>query len=118
MRREFHLGQTARKKQPPVIRDDTDPAPSGGQQSADAIDQRVDFRVNLANEQGVERVTQSVELASLRPTAALAADGHARLFVIENRGAGAGHRIAKPGCRRGLAVGRDDGREVLCIGLA
>jgi hypothetical protein len=101
-----------------VIRDDTDTAPSGGQQSADTIDQRIDFRVNLANEQGIERMTQRVELAGFRPAAALAADGHARLIVIENHGAGAGHRIAKPRCRRGLAAGRDDGREVLCISLA
>jgi hypothetical protein len=69
--------------------------------SSDSIDPGINFRLYPADEQSIR-----VDLAGLRPTAPLAADGHARLIAIENLDAGAGHHIAKPGCLAGwlLAV--------------
>ena len=77
-----------------MIRDDTNPAPSSVQQAADTIEEGIDLGIYLANKQSIERMAQRVELAALSPTAALAADGHFGLILVENLDSRARHRVA------------------------
>jgi len=69
MRGKLNLRQPAWEKEPTMIGDDTDPAPSSVQQAADTIEERVDLGIYLTNKEGIERMPQSVELTALGPTA-------------------------------------------------
>ena len=62
--------------------------------AADAVQKGIDFGIYLTNQQSIERMPQRVELTALGPTAAVAANGHLRLILVENFDPGTRHRIA------------------------
>ena len=87
-----------------MIRDDANLAPSGVQQSADTVEERIDLVIDLANKESIERMPQSVELTALGPTPAVAADGHFRLIAVENFDSSTRHRIPQSRGICGLVV--------------
>ena len=96
MGRKLDLRQAAGKQKPSVVGHDPHARPARAQERRNPVNKSIDLRIDLADEERVEVVAQSIELAGFGPATAFAANRHRRLVGVEDFDTGARHRIAQP----------------------
>jgi hypothetical protein len=78
-----------------MIGHDPNAGPAGAQERRDPVDECINLRIDLANEERVERMPTRVQLSGFGPAAAFTAHGHGGLVGVEDFNTGARHRIAE-----------------------